>query len=150
MEIQWQCKPFSDLTSKELYGILALRERVFIVEQNCIYIDCDGKDLESLHVFGMNDSGEICATSRIVPKGLSYENYVSIGRVCVDLSVRRFKVGYQLMEVTIEHLQNIYGSVPIKISAQSYLIQFYQKFGFQSVGEEYLEDDIPHTAMIRS
>lgn len=149
MQINWHCKPFSSLNATELYGILALRERVFVVEQNCIYIDLDGKDQMSYHVFGVNESGEIIATSRILPKGLSYDNYVSIGRVCVDEKVRRYQVGIDLMNITLQHLQSIYGDLPIKISAQSYLITFYQKFGFEAYGQEYLEDDIPHTAMIK-
>lgn len=149
MQLSWCCKSFDALTVKELYSIIQLRETVFVVEQNCVYLDADGKDEHCFHVFGMDEFGAIVATSRIVPKGVSYPDYVSIGRVCVAEKLRKYKIGQQLMQETIVFLEEKWGSIPIKISAQSYLINFYQKFGFVTFGAEYLEDAIPHTAMIK-
>jgi len=147
-KISWICKHFDELTPSELYGIVSLRENVFVVEQNCVYLDADGKDRVSYLVFGTNELGEVVATSRILPKGISYENYASIGRVCVAQSVRRFSVGQDLMKETLHFLQQHLGTQAIKISAQTYLLNFYKKFDFEPIGEEYLEDDIPHIAMI--
>jgi ElaA protein len=149
VKISWLCKHFNDLTVSELYGIVSLRENVFVVEQNCVYLDADGKDKASYLVFGTNELGEVVATSRILPKGISYEKYASIGRVCVAQSVRRFSVGQELMKETLQFTEQLLGKQSIKISAQTYLLQFYQKFDFETIGEEYLEDDIPHIAMIR-
>jgi ElaA protein len=149
IKISWFCKHFDELTASELYGILSLRENVFVVEQNCVYLDADGKDKDSYLVVGINELGEVVATSRILPKGISYKNYASIGRVCVAQSVRRFSVGQELMKETLHFMEQLLGKQTIKISAQTYLLNFYKKYDFEPLGEEYLEDDIPHIAMIR-
>ncbi|GAB4134299.1 MAG: GNAT family N-acetyltransferase [Bacteroidia bacterium] len=147
MNIRWSCKHFRDLTPTELHRILALRAAVFVVEQNCPYQDPDYKDENALHVSGWIGD-EIVACARILPAGVSYDE-VSVGRVATAGSVRGTGAGKQLMHKTMEYLHEYFGQVPVRISAQSYLIRFYKTFGFEVTDKpEYLEDDIPHTEML--
>ncbi|MEO0339321.1 MAG: GNAT family N-acetyltransferase, partial [Bacteroidota bacterium] len=129
--------------------ITGLRQAVFVLEQDCPYIDADGKDQASWHLCGRDQEGILVAYTRIVPKGISYADHVSIGRVITSQSVRQMGVGRVLMEETIAACGYLFGKEAIKISAQSYLIKFYQSLGFERIGEEYLEDGIPHLAMIK-
>lgn len=145
--ITWQCKHFRDLSSGEMHAVLALRAAVFVVEQKCPYQDPDYKDEYSLHVMGWSE-GELVAVARILPQGISYDE-VSIGRVATSQSVRGTGAGLVLMEKVMVYIKEIFGDVPVRISAQSYLEKYYQKYGFvRSEKEEYLEDDIPHVDMI--
>jgi ElaA protein len=145
--IIWQCKPFRDLSAGEMHSILSLRAAVFVVEQNCPYLDPDYKDEYSLHVMGWKDGG-LVAVARILPQGVSYEE-VSIGRVATSSVVRGTGAGMILMEKTMKYAEDFFGRVPIRISAQSYLKKYYEKFGFvRTEKEEYLEDDIPHLDML--
>lgn len=145
--LKYQTKEFKDLSLDELYGILRLRVEIFVIEQNCPYQDLDNKDQKSLHVIGKNEQGDILAYTRIVPLGISYPKYVSIGRVVVSDTMRGTGEGKRLMENSIAEIKKRWKQ-PIKISAQCYLDKFYTELGFQATGEEYLEDDIPHMAMI--
>jgi len=131
---------------QELYGILRARTSVFILEQNCLYQDVDGKDPLAWHIF-KSENDEIKAYARIFPPGIAYEQ-ASIGRVLTIKDHRNKGLGKELMKNALQFIQNEFNNPPIKISAQSYLIKFYTEFGFHPVGKEYLEDDIPHTAMI--
>ncbi len=150
MEIKETIKKFNTLTVNELYKIMALRQEVFVVEQNCPYLDADGVDIYAHHLMLYNEEGQLIAYTRLVPEGISYEGYTSIGRVVSSPSVRGLGVGKLLMQRSIEAVKAIFGSSqPIKIGAQSYLLAFYQNLGFVPTGEEYLEDGIPHTKMIR-
>jgi ElaA protein len=133
-----------------LYAILKLRQEVFIVEQNCPYLDCDGKDLESYHLLCYDTEQNLVAHSRLLPEGISYKGFVSIGRVVSAESVRGKGYGKLLMEESLRQIKLLFGELPIKIGAQSYLLNFYSSFGFVSTGEEYLEDGIPHTNMVRA
>jgi len=144
------CKHFLELSTTELYALLKLRQEVFIVEQNCPYLDCDGKDLESYHLLCYNSENDLVAHSRLLPAGVSYDGYVSIGRVVSSAKVRGKGFGKLLLEESLREIKLLFGEVPIKIGAQSYLTRFYAAFGFVSTGEEYLEDGIPHTKMILS
>ena len=146
----FKCKSFSELTNEELYEIMALRQEVFVVEQDCPYLDADGKDQPAWHLMGFDKNGKLIAYSRIVPQGISYENYPSIGRIVSSPSVRGKGIGKKLMAENLEWGQKLFKNQAIKISAQCYLVKFYNSFGFESVGEEYLEDNIPHIAMIRT
>jgi ElaA protein len=146
--LTFSCLPFDELSPKLLYEILALRQEVFVVEQNCPYQDCDGKDLPSWHLMGRDASGKLICYTRLLPKGIAYENYVSIGRVVSAPAARGTGAGKTLMEKSIQMCRQLFGKQPIKIGAQTYLLKFYEGFGFQSTGEEYLEDGIPHTKMI--
>ncbi|MDX2001117.1 MAG: GNAT family N-acetyltransferase [Chitinophagales bacterium] len=145
--IRWQAKPLQEMSAIELHAMYQLRVAVFVVEQQCVYQDVDDKDLKSVHVVGFKgDTAVACA--RIVQAGVSYAE-VSIGRVATHLSYRRTGLGKKLMEVVLMEIEERLGKVPIRISAQTYLVGFYVSFGFQTVGEEYLEDDMPHIEMLR-
>jgi ElaA protein len=141
-------KPFNELTTQELYDLLQLRSEVFVVEQDCVYQDVDGKDQKALHVLGYKEE-KLVAYTRVFKPGLYFEE-ASIGRVVVKEKERQFKYGYKIMEASIEAIQNCYNESIIKISAQTYLKKFYTNLGFKIVGEAYLEDDIPHIAMIKN
>jgi ElaA protein len=140
---------FQELSNRDLYEILKLRAEVFIVEQNCPYLDTDEKDFDAIHLMGFIDE-QLVAYARLLPKGISYEKHTSIGRVVTSQSVRKTGAGKELMAKALEVILKKWPKEDIKISAQSYLERFYESFGFVSTGITYLEDDIPHTAMIRS
>lgn len=171
MIINFKCVHFSELTVYELYEVMALRQEIFSVEQNCAYLDADGKDLKGFHLLGYADSSELkirnlklsentegveistnapvlVAYTRLLPKNVSYDNYASIGRVVNSAKVRRQGVGKILMEESIRQMARLFPDEPIKIGAQTYLLKFYTALGFVSTGVEYLEDNIPHTSMI--
>lgn len=147
--ISFRCKPFHELTAPQLYAIMALRQEVFIVEQNCPYLDADGKDLKGYHLSGHDDDGKLVAYARLLPKGVSYDNFVSIGRIATSPTVRGTGAGQALMKACLDNMELLFSGESIKISAQSYLRNFYEAFGFAVSGDEYLEDDIPHLPMVR-
>ena len=147
--MNWICKYFEELSLRELYEIGRLRQEVFVLEQNCPYVDFDGKDLYCYHLMGFDENNRLVAYSRIVPKGVSYEDYISIGRVVTSGLVRKSGLGRILMLESISVCEKLFGKSDIKISAQTYLLKFYESLGFVSTGKEYLEDDIPHTEMIK-
>lgn len=147
MSLRWEWKAFNDLTANEVYTILCVRQEVFVLEQECLYLDADGKDRQSYHLMGFLGE-DLVAYARIVEPGISYDE-VSIGRILSSEKARGTGAGKELMIQAISRIEEIYGKVPIRISAQSYLLEFYGKFGFESTGKEYLEDDIPHTEMLR-
>ncbi len=138
-------KGFNELTTQELYQILALRSEVFVVEQNCIYQDVDGKDQKSLHIFGFKNK-KIVAYARIFNAGDYFEKS-SIGRVVVKENERKYGYGHYLIKACIKAVKDYYNDTQIIISAQTYLEKFYEIHGFYKVGKEYLEDGIPHIRM---
>lgn len=142
------CLAFPELNVAQWYQIAQLRAEVFIVEQNCVYQDLDGRDQESLHLC-IFEKGQLVAYCRLLPPGLAYENYASIGRVVTATAVRKSGMGRRLMKEALAALESRFHAVPIKISAQSYLLKFYESFGFEPFGDDYLEDGIPHRAMIK-
>ncbi|MCI6692828.1 MAG: GNAT family N-acetyltransferase [Clostridium sp.] len=144
--MKWEIKKFKELSVEELYRILELRNSVFIVEQECIYQDCDRKDLEAFHLLCIEDD-KVIATLRILHKGVSYKE-MSIGRVVVHKEYRRQNLGRKSMEMAIEYIKDKYGDSPIRISAQVYIKEFYKSLGFIEVSDVYLEDDIPHIEML--
>lgn len=144
--IIWQCKTFSELTNEELYKILQLRNEVFVVEQNCPYQDCDDKDLKAHHLTAWN-CDTLVAYTRLLPKGISYPDAASIGRVVTSPSARGQNLGRQLMLNSIENIYLLFGKIPIIIGAQLYLKRFYESFTFIQFGDEYAEDGIPHITM---
>jgi ElaA protein len=146
--IKYTCVPFNKLTVNELYEIMALRQKVFVVEQNCPYLDADGKDIHAMHLMGRDTEGELVVYTRLLPIGISYSDFASIGRVVSSAKVRGTGAGKELMQKSIEQMHKLFLNEPVKIGAQTYLLAFYTSLGFVSTGEEYLEDDIPHTVMI--
>ena len=142
--MEWHDKPFAALTTAELYAILALRARVFVIEQNCVYNDVDGKDPVCRHIWATRD-GAVAAYLRIVPPGVSFAE-VAIGRVVTAPEARRGGLGKELMQRGIAAC----GAQPIRLGAQCYLERFYTELGFVRAGADYVEDGIPHLEMLRA
>ncbi len=147
--IMWTCKKFEDLTVAELYCILNLRSQVFVVEQNCVYLDTDGKDVASYHLCGWLHN-ELVAYCRLLPPGVAYPQVASIGRVATHAAHRKDGYGKILMQKAIEKTIDLFNVIKIKIGAQQYLIKFYSNLGFKVISEPYLEDGIPHVEMLLS
>lgn len=145
MELTWTFKRFNELTPAELYAILQLRNEVFVVEQNCVYQDADGKDQLSCHLTGW-DGENLVAYTRIIPPGIAYPQ-ASIGRVVISPKYRGTGAGKELMKESIRKAFSHFNCSEIKIGAQVYLTKFYQSLGFRQTGESYLEDGIPHIEM---
>ncbi|MEJ2113738.1 MAG: GNAT family N-acetyltransferase [Flavobacteriaceae bacterium] len=139
-------KSFNELSKQELYDVLHLRSEVFVVEQDCVYQDIDYKDQKALHVLGFKDN-MLIAYTRIFKPG-DYFTEASIGRVVVAKDKRQYKFGNEIMNASIKAIQNKLQQKSIRISAQCYLKKFYKNLGFKPVGEEYLEDGIPHINML--
>lgn len=135
-----------DLTGPEVHALLAAREAVFIVEQNCPYQEADLLDKNSWHLIGYNDA-DISCYLRVVDPGHKYSE-PSIGRVLTSKSYRGTGLGKKLIEIGIARTQSTFPAVDIRIGAQAYLKDFYTSFGFQAVSDEYMEDDIPHIEML--
>ena len=145
--MNWILKKFNELTVDELYAILQLRSEVFVVEQNCIYHDPDGKDKFGWHLMALED-GKLVAYTRILPAGISYSD-PSIGRVVTSPVKRRSGLGKLLMRKAIEQCELLFGKTSITLGAQLYLKSFYESLGFFVSGKEYIEDGIPHITMSR-
>lgn len=145
--IFWDSKPFEKLSATELYAIIRLRNEVFVVEQQCVFQDADNKDQNSTHLMGWLNN-ELVAYTRIVPMGLAYPDYISIGRVVNSPSLRGTGLGKILMLKSIETCYQLFGKQPIKIGAQLYLKNFYGSLGFVVSGKVYDEDGIDHIEMI--
>jgi ElaA protein len=147
--IHWHISDFDGLSHKDLYEMLCLRNLVFVVEQKCIYLDTDGKDYYALHLIGKDNQDKVVAYCRLFKPGVVYEE-ASIGRVVTHPDVRGGGIGKQLMGEALCQIVKYFGPVNVRISAQHYLLSFYQSFGFEAFGEVYLEDDIDHIAMLLS
>ena len=149
--MDWRWSSFDELSTSELYAILKLRQEVFVVEQKCVYQDCDGLDKQAWHLLGMNSTETqhpITAYLRVIFPGIT-ANQPTIGRLLTHKKVRGKGVARQLLEEAIIHISRIYRDSPIQLSAQLYLEQFYNSFGFTSTSEPYDEDGIAHIEMIR-
>ena len=140
-------KYFHELTTQELYNILQLRSEVFVVEQNCIYQDIDGKDQKAVHIF-IKENKDVLAYSRIFNEGEYFEN-PSIGRVVVKKEKRGTELGKKIMMEGAKYIKETFTNKKIEISAQKYLKDFYSELGYEFTGNEYLEDGIPHIRMIK-
>ncbi|UTR08930.1 GNAT family N-acetyltransferase [Evansella sp. LMS18] len=144
--MEWKLKKFEEFTADELYRVLKQRVDVFVVEQDCPYPELDDHDRNAYHLFKVVN-GEIAAYSRLLPRGTVYEE-ASIGRVLVNKEFRKQGLGRELLERSMDFLQNELEENKIKLQAQEYLRDFYASFGFKPVSEVYLEDGIPHVDMI--
>lgn len=141
-------KTFEELTLNELYEILQLRSEVFVVEQDCVYQDIDGKDQKAVHIFGTKED-KIVAYTRCFPPG-AYFQMAAIGRVVVTIDQRKYGYGHEIMRSSVQVIERRYHSKEIKVSAQTHLKKFYESHGFEQAGEGYLEDGIPHIGMIKN
>jgi ElaA protein len=146
--ITWVCKHFRALTTEELYRILRLRSEVFVVEQNCVFLDMDNKDMVCDHLMGWRED-QLMGYSRIVPPGISYVES-SIGRIVSLPAARGLGIGRDLLMQSIQALYRLHGKRDIRIGAQYYLKGFYESFGFVQTGEIYPEDGINHIEMLLS
>lgn len=139
---------FTEFNTEELYNVLQLRSDIFVVEQDCVYLDIDGKDDKAVHVVGLKDN-KVVAYTRVFKPG-DYFDEASIGRVAVHKEYRKFGYGKVIMQASIKVVKEHFNSSEIKISAQKYLTKFYSDLGFNTIGEEYLEDGIPHIGMLKT
>ncbi len=144
--MNWHLKRFNELTINEIYEILRLRNEVFVVEQTCAYQECDGKDINSYHLYS-EENGQIISYLRIIEKGVSYDE-VSIGRVLVRKNYRGQGISREMMLKAIKFIEQTLSEEEIRIQAQAYLAEFYKSFGFNEISAEYLEDGIPHIDML--
>ncbi len=147
LKLTWLYKPFPELTPFELYAILRLRSEVFVVEQNCVFLDADNKDQIAHHLMGYNGD-DLVAYTRLLDKDTAYK-LMSIGRVVTSPNYRGAGIGKELMEESIQLCYQLFGKDYIKIGAQLYLQKFYESLGFKQSSEMYLEDDIEHIEMIK-
>ncbi|CAM2795252.1 GNAT family N-acetyltransferase [Chryseobacterium flavum] len=145
--IIWKIKTFEEFAVPELYAVLKARVDVFIIEQNCPYPDLDDYDQKAVHIWA-EENGQVLAYCRIFDRRIKY-NEASIGRVLTTAQARGKNLGKQLIQYAVETIENRFHTSEIRISAQDYLLRFYNGFGFEDTGKKYLEDDIPHTEMIR-
>ena len=139
-------KTFSELDTEDLYQILRLRSEVFVVEQDCVYQDIDNKDQNAIHLY-YKENHQIVAYTRIFKAGHYYEN-PCIGRVVVSKKNRGNDLGKKIMIDSREYIKQNIKAEKIELSAQKYLDKFYKDLGFYKIGEDYLEDGIPHQRMI--
>jgi ElaA protein len=144
--MSWKLKSFNELSTNELYAILQERTLVFVVEQECPYLEVDGKDLQSYHLYH-EENGEVTAYARLLPPGVSYKE-ASIGRVFVKREHRGKGLAGELLKRGLDFIHNELGEMTVKIQAQEYLKEFYGSFGFQAITDTYLDDGIPHIDMV--
>jgi ElaA protein len=149
LPIRWTVASYEQLSSDQLYAILAARIAVFVVEQDCPYQDLDGLDADGIHLTGQDSDGQILAYARILPPGQRFDE-PSIGRVLTTLAGRGKGLGRELMNLSLVEVERRYPGQDTRISAQQYLEKFYISLGFKTVRGPYLEDDIPHLEMVRS
>ena len=141
-------KTFKQLSLEELYYLLQLRSQVFVVEQDCVYQDVDGKDQKAIHIIGKKGD-KIVGYTRVFKPG-DYFKEASIGRVVVSENERHLKYGNELMKASIKTIETSFHVNIIKLSAQKYLENFYSNLGFKTIGYPYLEDGIPHISMVKN
>ena len=146
--IQWEVKPFRQLSVDGLFEVLKLRVDVFVVEQACAYPELDDRDLEARHLSGHNELGQLVAYARLLPPGLCFPE-VNLGRFVVKAEFRKQGVGHQLLQKALQECSRCWSKIPIRIFAQDYLQAFYKQHGFLRVSEVYLEDGIPHVEMVK-
>lgn len=147
--VDWQCLRLRDLPALALHRIMRARQEVFVIEQQCIYLDADTADESSWHLTGWAVDGQVMAYARLVDPGIKYAE-TSMGRVITTARSRGTGMGRELVRRAVAHASLAYPGVALRISAQSRLERFYAGFGFATVGERYLEDGIPHTEMLRA
>ena len=154
LPVSWQLTPFAELTGYQVYNIIQAREQVFVKDQNCSYIDADGIDFEAMHLSAYKDDvgdqqkPQLLAYCRIIPPTTSDDGYPHIGRVLVLADYRGHGLARQLMLRALDYCHSQFPNQPIHISAQTYLIDFYQSLDFVCIGDIYSNDSIEHINMV--
>ena len=148
MTIQWRWHKYTDLSPQEIYAIFAARQAIFIVEQNCPYLDMDGKDLDALHLIAWSNN-EVAAYLRLIAPGVSYPNEPSLGRIITTKIARGSGLGRELVVRGLDKIYELYPTLPTRIGAQAHLHKFYGSLGFVQTSEPYDEDGIMHIEMLR-
>ena len=143
--INFSWHQFHSLTIDKLYAIFSLRSEVFVVEQNCVYQDIDGKDIYAIHLLGIENNVLAAYLRLFIPTGGN--NFIVFGRVVTASNVRKHGYGKKLIEEMLNYCKKNFPKTAIKCSAQLYLKKFYEGFGFQTIGDAYDEDGIPHIIM---
>lgn len=146
-EIRWQWCRFEQLALTQVYAVLAAREAVFVVEQACAYQELDGHDLDAWHLVGWDD-GRVAACLRVLDPGVLHDE-PRVGRVLTGKDWRGQGLGRQLMRRALLACGRVYPGAPLRLSAQSHLVDFYGEFGFAAIAEPHDEDGIPHVEMRR-
>lgn len=146
MLLRWTLQTFDDLTVHELYSILQLRMEVFIVEQQCAFLDADDNDQKAWHLCAWKGT-DLIAYTRLFAPGVIYAE-AAIGRVVNKRLIRGSGIGKELMQHSISAVYQLFGHTPIRIGAQLYLKKFYESLGFLQDSDIYLEDRIEHIKMI--
>lgn len=144
--IDWLIQPFQKLTNENLYDMLMLREEVFTLEQKCSARDCDDLDKKAIHILGIHN-GELVAYARVLPPELNQNMNVSFGRFAIKKDFRKKGIAYEMMEVICNYIRDTFPNYPIQCSAQIYIKEFYEKFGFKAIGNVYDDGGIPHITM---
>lgn len=144
---QWTVLPFAGLGAELLYQVMKIRQKVFVVEQQCPYLDADGQDFKALHVLGREGEALVAYARLFGPSPNA--PFAAVGRVLVAQTYRGQKLAYRLMEVCHGEIRDRWGNIPVRLSAQQYLMGFYKKLGYEPIGNGYLEDNIPHWGMER-
>jgi ElaA protein len=148
---EWQWRSFAELSPHELYAVLAQRQQVFVLEQQCLYNDVDGLDLAAHHLLGwrtLDGRRQLAAYLRCLAPGAKYAE-MSLGRVLTSKAARGSGIGRELLEQGILHAERLHPGQSIRIGAQQYLEAFYASFGFVTVSAPYQEDGISHVDMLR-
>lgn len=146
-EINWHWFEFGDLSPAVLYDYLSLREKVFIIEQQCLYADLDGLDQSAMHLLGFTPQGQLAAGLRVLPAGLKYPEF-SLGRIVVAQEFRRNKIGRTLLQEALNFINENHNNPPVRIQAQAYLAAFYESLGFVQLGTPYDDMGIAHVDML--
>ena len=146
MAVDWQWRTYDELSKDELYELLKLRQDVFILEQQCLFLDMDDKDQLSYHLLG-RVNGKLVAYLRVIPKTIDGVDTMEIGRVLTDASQRGAGTGRVMMQETMSYLQDNFSDKGVQLSAQQYLTKFYASFGFEAISEPYDDDGIMHVDM---
>ena len=139
--------PFNKLSTDELYDALKLRSEVFVVEQDCVYLDPDGTDKVADHLLAV-EKGRTIGTARIIKPGIKCEE-ASFGRLSIEEEYRERGFAHDIVKEIHSFINQNYGSVPIRIEAQIHLRAFYSKHGYNAEGAVYTLDDIEHIQMLR-
>lgn len=145
--MQLHNKSFAQLTTSELYGLLKLRQDVFTLEQQCVWRDLDDNDQRAQHIFLCDAASTIVGCVRVFAPNIIYEQ-ASLGRLSTAFAYRKSGLGRRLVAAALEHL-HCTPQVAVKIAAQRYLESFYGSFGFVTISDPYLEDNIVHVNMLR-